>query len=129
MLYHIIYSSVSTVVLNVNIWYVLDDHLVLGKMSILVDINYVQGCYFSYNSVQDCFARYPSGGMLGTTHLILLEPAGEKYKHSLKWGVPAVKDRYQPCALYEMLNSCLSCIAGCLPVLRHSKLLALKSTE
>lgn len=44
--------------------------------------------------VQDCFARYPSQGLLATTHLMLREAKGEKYESALSWGVPAVCDRW-----------------------------------
>ena len=48
----------------------------------------------SLHSVQDHFARYPAHGLLATTHLMLREPEGDKYHFALKWGIPAVADRW-----------------------------------
>ena len=56
---------------------------------LLYDLCYVYNC-----SVQDHFARYPAHGLLATTHLIMKHPSGDKYSFSVKWGVPAVTDRW-----------------------------------
>ena len=45
-------------------------------------------------SVQDHFARYPAHGLLATTHLMLRQAEGDKYHFALKWGIPAVADRW-----------------------------------
>ena len=43
--------------------------------------------------VQDCFARYPNGSLLATTHLVLKEPCGDKYQSALSWNVPSVSEK------------------------------------
>ena len=54
----------------------------------------IRDCVVSMCSVQDHFARYPAHGLLATTHLIMKHPSGDKYSFSIKWGVPAVTDRW-----------------------------------
>lgn len=49
---------------------------------------------YCLRSVQDHFARYPAHGLLATTHLLLRNPEGDKFHFALKWGIPAVADRW-----------------------------------
>lgn len=52
------------------------------------------GVHLSHR-VQDYFTHYPAHDLLATTHLVLKRPEGDKYRHALQWGVPAVADRYK----------------------------------